>query len=92
MHELIIEAGRTEKHYWRDLWRYRELFYILACNFFLVQIHAAADDFTQNRYLRPSWVMSCVPSGQRYGCSTVVLVGAAYVLYCSPSALNRIVG
>ncbi len=30
MHELIIEAGRTEKNYWRDLWRYRELFLILA--------------------------------------------------------------
>jgi lipopolysaccharide transport system permease protein len=28
--ELIIEAGRTEKQYWKDLWRYRELFYTLA--------------------------------------------------------------
>jgi lipopolysaccharide transport system permease protein len=28
--ELILEAGRTEKNYWRDLWRYRELFIILA--------------------------------------------------------------
>ena len=28
--ELIIEAGRTEKNYWVDLWRYRELFLILA--------------------------------------------------------------
>jgi hypothetical protein len=27
---LVIEAGRTERHYWRDLWRYRELFYLLA--------------------------------------------------------------
>src|SRR5580692_4719064 len=30
MRELIIEPGRSEKNYWRDLWRYRELFYILA--------------------------------------------------------------
>jgi len=29
-HTLIIEAGRAETHYWRDLWRYRELFYVLA--------------------------------------------------------------
>ncbi len=29
-HELIIEAGRTEQQYWRDLWLFRELFYILA--------------------------------------------------------------
>lgn len=28
--DLIIEPGRTEKNYWRDLWRYRELFYILS--------------------------------------------------------------
>ena len=30
MHELILEPGRAERQYWRDLWRYRELFYILA--------------------------------------------------------------
>jgi lipopolysaccharide transport system permease protein len=28
--EFVIEAGRTELHYWHDLWRYRELFYTLA--------------------------------------------------------------
>src|SRR4029077_10853728 len=27
---LVIEPGRTEKNYWRDLWLYRELFYILS--------------------------------------------------------------
>src|SRR5207245_7145811 len=27
---IIIEPGRTEKNYWADLWRYRELFLILA--------------------------------------------------------------
>ena len=26
----IIEPGRVEKNYWRDLWRYRELFQVLA--------------------------------------------------------------
>jgi lipopolysaccharide transport system permease protein len=30
MQELVIESGRAEKNYWTDLWRYRELFYILA--------------------------------------------------------------
>lgn len=34
---LIIEAGRSERHYWRDLWRYRELFYILAWRDILVR-------------------------------------------------------
>jgi len=28
--DLILEAGRAEKNYWHDLWRYRELFIILA--------------------------------------------------------------
>jgi len=28
--QFTIEAGKTERHYWMDLWRYRELFYILA--------------------------------------------------------------
>jgi lipopolysaccharide transport system permease protein len=27
---LVIEAGRAERHYWADLWRYRELFIVLA--------------------------------------------------------------
>lgn len=37
MQELIIEAGRAEKQYWRDLWRYRELFYFLAWRDILVR-------------------------------------------------------
>ncbi|MGC1272203.1 MAG: ABC transporter permease, partial [Planctomycetaceae bacterium] len=28
--ELILEAGRASRHYWLDLWRYRDLFSILA--------------------------------------------------------------
>jgi lipopolysaccharide transport system permease protein len=35
--ELIIEAGRVEKQYWADLWRYRELFYFLAWRDLLVR-------------------------------------------------------
>lgn len=27
---IIVEAGRSERHYWLDLWRYRELFRVLA--------------------------------------------------------------
>jgi lipopolysaccharide transport system permease protein len=37
MSELILEAGRTERHYWRDLWRFRELFYFLAWRDLLVR-------------------------------------------------------
>jgi lipopolysaccharide transport system permease protein len=28
--QFTIEANKTERHYWMDLWRYKELFYILA--------------------------------------------------------------
>ncbi|MEJ1934315.1 ABC transporter permease [Nostoc sp. NIES-2111] len=35
--ELVIEAGRTEQQYWKDIWRYRELFYFLAWRDILVR-------------------------------------------------------
>ncbi len=28
--DIVIEPGRTEKNYWKDIWHYRELFYILS--------------------------------------------------------------
>jgi lipopolysaccharide transport system permease protein len=37
MPRLIIEPGRAERNYWRDLWRYRELFYFLAWRDILVR-------------------------------------------------------
>lgn len=27
---IVIEKGKSERNYWRDVWRYRELFYILS--------------------------------------------------------------
>lgn len=39
---LVIEAGRTERHYWRDLWRYRELFGFLAWRDLLVRYKQTA--------------------------------------------------
>lgn len=36
-HHLIIEAGKTEGQYWRDLWRYRELLYFLSWRDILVR-------------------------------------------------------
>jgi len=37
MEELIIEPGRADQHYWRDLWKFRELFYFLAWRDILVR-------------------------------------------------------
>jgi lipopolysaccharide transport system permease protein len=42
MSELIIEAGRTEEQYWRDIWRYRELFYVLAWRDIMVRYKQTA--------------------------------------------------
>lgn len=36
-YDLIIEAGRAERHYWKDIWRYRELFYFLCWRDILVR-------------------------------------------------------
>lgn len=40
--DLVIEAGRAESHYWKDLWRYRELFYFLAWRDLLVRYKQTA--------------------------------------------------
>ncbi|WP_445637563.1 Transport permease protein [Nostoc sp. DSM 114161] len=40
--ELIIEAGQTEQQYWKDLWRYRELFYFLSWRDILVRYKQTA--------------------------------------------------
>lgn len=37
MAELVIEAGRAERQYWHDLWRYRELFLFFAWRDLLVR-------------------------------------------------------
>ena len=37
MSRLIIRAGAAERHYWTDLWRYRELFFFLSWRDILVR-------------------------------------------------------
>ena len=39
---LIIEAGRSERQYWRDLWRYRELFMFMAWRDLLIRYKQTA--------------------------------------------------
>lgn len=39
---LVIEAGHTERQYWQDLWRFRELFYLLAWRDFLIRYKQTA--------------------------------------------------
>lgn len=44
--ELLITAGRTQRQYWRDLWRYRELFYFLAWRDVLIRYKQTAIGIT----------------------------------------------
>jgi lipopolysaccharide transport system permease protein len=39
---LVLEAGRAEAHYWRDLWHYRELFWFLTWRDLLVRYKQTA--------------------------------------------------
>ena len=41
-YQIVIEAGRSERHYWRDLWNYRELFFFLAWRDILVRYKQTA--------------------------------------------------
>ncbi len=40
--QIVIEPGRGALHYWRDLWRYRELFYFLSWRDLLVRYKQTA--------------------------------------------------
>jgi lipopolysaccharide transport system permease protein len=40
--ELIIEAGKAERHYWADIWRFRELLYFLSWRDILVRYKQTA--------------------------------------------------
>ncbi len=42
---LVIRAGQTEKHYWRDLWRYRELLGFLAWRDIMIRYKQAVLGF-----------------------------------------------
>src|SRR4051812_20426259 len=55
-HHLIIEAGKTEQQYWRDLWRYRELLYFLSWRDILVRYKQTAIGVTW-AFLRPFLTM-----------------------------------
>ncbi len=53
---LIIEAGRSERQYWRDLWRYRELFVFLAWRDLLIRYKQTAVGVAWS-LLRPALTM-----------------------------------
>jgi len=53
---LVIEADRTERLYWRDLWRYRELFFFFAWRDLLVRYKQTVVGFSWS-LIRPLLTM-----------------------------------
>lgn len=80
--ELIIEAGRAEKQYWHDLWRYRELFYFLAWRDILVRYKQTAIAL-HGEWLEAFWCNEC-QANQWYH---VRKVGSIYNLSVAPPEL-----
>jgi lipopolysaccharide transport system permease protein len=56
VHEVVIEAGRAERHYWADIWRYRELMVSLATREILVRYKQTVVGFAW-AILRPTLTM-----------------------------------
>ena len=54
--DLVIEPGRSFRHYWHDLWQYRELFYFLSWRDILVRYKQTAIGVTWG-ILRPLLTM-----------------------------------
>jgi lipopolysaccharide transport system permease protein len=54
--DIVIEAGKPDRQYWKDLWRYRELFFFLAWRDILVRYKQTAIGIVWG-VLRPFLVM-----------------------------------
>ncbi|MDR3458986.1 MAG: ABC transporter permease [Verrucomicrobiae bacterium] len=63
---LIIEAGRTDRQYWRDLWRYRELFLFLAWRDLLIRYKQTAVGVTWS-IIRPLLTMLALVLAMKVG-------------------------
>lgn len=78
-HRLVIEAGRTERQYWRDLWRYRELFYFLAWRDFLIRYKQTAAGLLWS-LIRPVLTMLALLIVQKFGkLSTAGVAGPLFI-------------
>ena len=78
MSKLIIEAGRADQQYWRDLWRYRELFYFLAWRDILVRYKQTVIGVAW-ALLRPLLIMLIFTALRRVAGLTSVIPGPILV-------------
>ena len=83
---LVLEPGRAERHYWRDLWRYRELFYFLPGGF------SYGDYLRCGAIARFSPIMKSVKAAAERG-QVVVGICNGFQILCEagllPGALTR---
>ncbi|MGD9973139.1 MAG: ABC transporter permease [Desulfatirhabdiaceae bacterium] len=80
---LIIEPGRTEKNYWADLWRYRELFIILAWRDISVRYKQTVIGVVW-AILRPFLTMIVFTAFIDFGISFLILIGLMLFYQFSP--------
>jgi lipopolysaccharide transport system permease protein len=59
---IVIEAGRAERHYWLDLWRYRELFRVLAWRDLSVRYERTVIGVLWSLFLTASILQCAFPS------------------------------
>jgi lipopolysaccharide transport system permease protein len=78
--ELIIEPGRAERNYWRDLWRFRELLYFLAYRDILVRYKQTVIGVAW-AVLRPALTMLIFVAFRRVTKLTVSNVPDAILVY-----------
>ncbi len=82
MDELIIEAGRAERNYWTDLWRFRELLYFLAYRDILVRYKQTAIGVAW-ALIRPALTMGIFVAFRRMTKITASDVPDVLVVYCA---------
>ena len=79
--KLIIEAGRIEGRYWRDLWRYRELFVFLAWRDLLIRYKQTAVGVAWS-LLRPLLTMLALTVAMKVGKLDTGGVPAPLFVFC----------
>lgn len=80
--KLVIEPGRAAAHYWRDLWRYRELLYFLAWRDLLVRYKQTAIGVAWV-LLRPALTMAVFVAFRRMLGAPAAAVPDPILVFCA---------
>ena len=90
-HVLVLESGRAERHYWRDIWHYRELFAILAWRDVSVRYKQTAMGVAW-AVLRPLFTMAVFTVCLRPAWEAAVSTASRIPFWCLPACFPGILG